>query len=344
MFADTAVIEVTAGTGGSGCVSFRREKFVPRGGPDGGDGGRGGDVVVRVDPALRTLLDTQRRPHIKAERGRHGEGRNRTGRSGVDVTISVPPGTVVYDNDSGECLADLVDDGATVIAARGGRGGRGNARFVSSTNQAPRTWEPGEEGERRRVRLELKLIADVGLVGQPNAGKSTLLAAVSAARPKIADYPFTTLEPNLGIVAIGDHQSCVMADIPGLIEGASSGKGLGLDFLRHIERTKVLLYVVDIEEEDPQGTLSKLRAELEEYSADLARRPSALLLSKLDLVAVVDREVHLELRDISPDLLPADHASPPTLAGLPALAISAASGEGLDRLMGLITSLLSRLD
>ena len=345
MFADTATLNVQAGTGGSGCVSFRREKFVPRGGPDGGDGGHGGDVILEVDVAMRTLLDYRRRPHVKAERGRHGEGGNRTGRSGTDAVVRVPPGTSVYDDESGERLADLVDPDSSVIVARGGRGGRGNASFTTSVNQAPRTWEPGEEGEQRTLRLELKVIADVGLVGKPNAGKSTLLASVSAARPKIADYPFTTLEPNLGLVALDEYQSCVMADIPGLIEGASEGKGLGLDFLRHIERTRVLLFLVDLEEDDPIAVLALLRRELDDYSPALNTRPAALLLTKLDLMASEDREIHLELRDLPVEVLPVGPGKAwAEVDGLPCLAISSASAEGLDRLRTLILHLLKKAE
>jgi GTP-binding protein len=342
MFVDTARVHITAGTGGSGCASFRREKFVPRGGPDGGDGGGGGDVVVVVDPRMRTLLDYKRHPHVKAGRGQHGRGANKTGRGGSKAQIRVPPGTVIYDDRTGEMMADLVDSGATAVVARGGRGGRGNARFVSSVNQAPREWEPGEAGEERILRFELKLIADVGLVGQPNAGKSTLLSRVSAARPKIADYPFTTLEPNLGIVSLGEYDSCVMADIPGLIEGASGGKGLGFEFLRHIERTRALLYLVDLTLDDPVGEYQVLRDELKSYSAALPARPSALLLTKLDLIPEVDREVHLELRDLPVEVLPGRRDGPlPLIESLPCTALSSQTGEGLDPLQSLIAGLLA---
>jgi GTP-binding protein len=285
MFVDRAEIHVRGGTGGSGAEAFRREKFVPRGGPSGGDGGRGGDVVLEADPQLSTLLDYSYRRHYHAERGQHGEGSNKTGRSGPELVLRVPLGTVAYDADTDELLGDVVEPGQRLVVAAGGRGGRGNARFKTSTHQAPREWEPGDEGVDRRVRLELKLIADVGLVGEPNAGKSTLLAAVSAARPKIADYPFTTLEPGLGVVGLPGFRSFVMAEIPGIIEGAHLGKGLGHRFLRHIERTRVLLLMIPVDADDPQGVFARLRAELAAYSSDLAARPYWVGLSKADLLA-----------------------------------------------------------
>jgi GTP-binding protein len=294
MFVDRAVIEVIAGTGGSGSEAFRRESGVPRGGPAGGDGGRGGDVLLQADGQLTTLLDYSYRRHYKAKRGAHGEGKNKTGRSGEHLVLRVPPGTVAYDADTEELLGELLEEGEEIVIARGGRGGRGNARFVTSTNQAPRRWEPGEEGEERRVRLELKLIADVGLVGEPNAGKSTLLATVTAARPKVADYPFTTLQPNLGVVQLSDFRSFVMADIPGIIEGAHEGKGLGHQFLRHIERTRVLLLVIPIDVEDVQAEYERLRAELEAYSRDLAATPFLVGLSKTDLLGPDDEVPELE--------------------------------------------------
>ena len=284
MFIDRATVRVDAGTGGSGASSFRREKFVPMGGPDGGDGGRGGDVVVRADRNLSTLLDFTYRDHWKAERGEHGSGSNRTGRSGDDVILPVPPGTVVRDAEAGTLLGEVLDDGDTVTVAKGGRGGRGNAKFASATHQAPREWEPGEEGERRTLELELKLIADVGLVGQPNAGKSTLLSVISAARPKIADYPFTTLSPNLGVVPLPGHRTFVVADIPGIIEGAHEGKGLGIQFLRHIERTRVLAILVPIDAMDWQAEYDQLRREVREYSAELAEKPHCVVFTKLDLL------------------------------------------------------------
>jgi GTP-binding protein len=285
MFVDYAVIHVYGGTGGSGAEAFRREKGVPRGGPSGGDGGRGGDVILRADRHLTTLLDYRYQQHYRAERGQHGQGNNRTGRDGASLILRVPPGTVVRDADTGEFLGELLEDGQELVVARGGRGGRGNAAFATPTRRAPRIWEPGEEGEQRRIVLELKLIADVGLVGKPNAGKSTLLAAISAARPKIADYPFTTLTPNLGVVELPGSRTYVVADIPGIIEGAHDGKGLGLRFLRHIERTRTLAYLVPVDAEDPQGEYEVLRRELEAYSPELAARPHCVVLTKADLLA-----------------------------------------------------------
>lgn len=284
MFVDRVLVKVEAGTGGSGQVSFRREKYVPLGGPDGGDGGRGGDVLVRADRNLTTLLDYTYRDAWKAERGQHGEGSNRTGRSGADIILPVPRGTVVRDADTRELLGEVLEDGDTFVVARGGRGGKGNAFFVTATHQSPREWQPGEEGELRTLEMELKLIADVGLVGKPNAGKSTLLSVISAARPKIADYPFTTLSPNLGVVPLSDHRSFVVADIPGIIEGAHQGKGLGLQFLRHIERTRLLAFLVPIDADDWQAELDQLRAEVAAYSAELAAKPYCVVFSKLDLL------------------------------------------------------------
>jgi GTPase len=288
MFIDRAVIEIEAGTGGSGAEAFRRESGVPRGGPAGGDGGRGGDIVLEADPQLTTLLDYSYRRHYRAERGQHGEGSNRTGRSGEDLVLRVPPGTIVRDADSGELLGELLATGDRLVAAKGGRGGRGNARFATATQQAPRRWEPGGEGEARRIELELKLLADVGLVGEPNAGKSTLLSAISAARPKVADYPFTTLTPNLGVVELPDFRSFVVADIPGIIEGAHEGKGLGHQFLKHVERTRTLALLVPVDAPDPQAEYDLLRNELARYSPELARVPHCLVLSKADLVGPDD--------------------------------------------------------
>lgn len=285
MFVDHAVIEVEGGTGGSGAEAFRREKFVPRGGPSGGDGGRGGNVVLQADEQLATLLDYSYQTSYRAERGQHGQGKNRTGRDGADLVLRVPLGTVVELADTGARLGELTEPGQQLVVARGGRGGRGNAAFATPTHRAPREWEPGEPGELRRIALELKLIADVGLVGLPNAGKSTLLAAISAARPKIADYPFTTLMPGLGVVQLPGHRSFVVADIPGIIEGAHEGRGLGLRFLRHLERTRVLAFLVAVDAAEPQADYELLRAEVAAYSAELASRPHCVVLSKMDLLA-----------------------------------------------------------
>ncbi|MGD8699027.1 MAG: GTPase ObgE [Gemmatimonadales bacterium] len=284
MLIDLAVIDVRSGDGGSGCVSFRREKYVPRGGPDGGDGGRGGDVVLVADSQLTTLLDYHYKRQYRAERGRHGQGKNRTGASGGDIELRVPPGTVVRDAETQEWLGELLKPGARCVVAKGGRGGRGNASYATATHQAPREHEPGHPGVERRIELELKLIADVGLVGQPNAGKSTLLAAMSAARPKIAAYPFTTLEPHLGVVQLSQGRSMVMADIPGIIEGAHEGKGLGLKFLRHIERTRTLAYLVPVDAPDAQAEYELLRRELAEHSEELADKPHCIVFSKSDLL------------------------------------------------------------
>ena len=295
-FIDLARIHVAAGCGGVGCVSFRREKFVPKGGPDGGNGGRGGSVIIRANRHLTTLLDFQYRRSYRAPRGEHGLGARKTGRSGEDVTLEVPAGTLIRDASSGEVIADLLDDGATVVAASGGRGGRGNAEFATSTDQAPRTYEQGEEGEERDLELELKLLADVGLVGLPNAGKSTLISVISAARPKIADYPFTTLVPNLGIVRIDEGASFVVADIPGLLEGAHRGKGLGLQFLRHIERSKALALLVDSTGEDPAADYAVLLNELKQYRKELLRKPRIAVLTKTDLLDVAARKALAKLR------------------------------------------------
>jgi GTP-binding protein len=284
MFIDRVIVRVKAGTGGSGASSFRREKFVPMGGPDGGEGGRGGDVIVRADPNLATLLDYTYRDAWEAERGEHGEGSNRTGRSGRDVILPVPAGTIIRDHHTSAFVGEVLAEGEEVTVARGGRGGRGNSSFASATHQAPREWEPGREGQERTLELELKLIADVGLVGKPNAGKSTLLSVVSKARPKIADYPFTTLSPNLGVVQMSDHRTFVVADIPGIIEGASEGKGLGLQFLRHIERTRVLAFLIPIDAMDWQEEYDQLRREVESYSPALAEKPHCVVFTKLDLL------------------------------------------------------------
>jgi GTP-binding protein len=285
VFVDLAEIQVAAGTGGSGAEAFRREMAVPFGGPSGGDGGRGGHVILRADANLATLLDFRYQQHYRAERGQHGQGKNRTGRDGYDLELRVPIGTVVKDAETGELMGEMIEPDQTLIVAKGGRGGRGNAAFATSTHQAPRRWEPGAEGEERRIVLELKLIADVGLVGQPNAGKSTFLAAVSAATPKIAEYPFTTLTPNLGVVQLSSSRTFVIADIPGIIEGAHEGKGLGLRFLRHIERTRTLAFLIAVDTEDAQSEYTLLRNELLSYSAELAEKPHCVILTKTDLLA-----------------------------------------------------------
>ncbi len=291
MFVDEAKIRVKAGNGGNGCVAFRREKFVPRGGPSGGDGGHGGDVVMESSERHNTLVHFRFNPEYKAERGRHGEGKSCTGREGADVVLKVPVGTIVYDDLTGELVHDFSGPDERIVIARGGRGGRGNARFATSTHQAPREHEEGFPGEERTLRLELKLLADVGLVGFPNAGKSTLISRISAARPKIADYPFTTLQPNLGVVVVGespDEFSFVVADIPGLIEGASDGAGLGTQFLRHIERTRLLAHLVDVSDAsgrpDPVVDYEVIAKELANFGGGLESKPAIVVASKIDAV------------------------------------------------------------
>src|SRR4051794_25706556 len=284
MFIDRVIVRVIAGNGGSGIVSFRREKFTPLGGPDGGDGGKGGDVIIRADSNLSTLLDYTYRDAWQAESGAHGSGSNKTGRSGDDVVLPVPPGTVVRNHDTGNVLADVLADGDSFVVARGGRGGKGNTWFATSVHRSPREWQPGEDGEAITLELELKLIADVGLVGQPNAGKSTLLSVISAATPKIGDYPFTTLAPNLGVVQMSDSRTFVVADIPGIIEGAHEGKGLGLQFLRHIERTRLLAFLIPIDSLDWQAEYDQLRNEIAQYSGELATKPHCVVFTKMDLL------------------------------------------------------------
>ena len=284
MFIDRAVVHVVGGAGGAGACSFRREKFAPKGGPDGGDGGVGGSVFVRAEPNLATLLDYRYHTQWKAERGVHGKGKKMTGRSGADLYLPVPPGTEIRNADTGEVLGELLEPGELLLVAKGGRGGRGNARFATPTHQSPREWEPGTYGEEWNLELVLKLIADVGLLGEPNAGKSTLLSVVSAARPKIADYPFTTLEPNLGVVALSDQRSFVMADIPGIIEGAHAGKGLGLKFLQHVERTRLVAILVPADSPDPQATYELLRREAASYSEALGAKPHVVVVTKIDLL------------------------------------------------------------
>ncbi len=285
-FVDYVKIDVKAGDGGRGCVSFRREKYVPRGGPNGGDGGRGGHVIIRAVEQLNTLLDLRYRRHYRAKRGQHGMGKDMHGRDGDDLIIPVPPGTTIKDEGTGEILADLDTAGKEVVAAKAGRGGLGNAHFTTPTRQAPRFAQPGEKGEEKTLVIELKLLADVGLIGLPNAGKSTFISVISAARPKIADYPFTTLEPNLGVVKLENFRSFVVADIPGLIEGAHAGAGLGFQFLRHVERTSVLLHLVDVSAMspgDPVDSLEKIHRELELYRKKLLEKPQMVVATKLDI-------------------------------------------------------------
>src|ERR671918_133861 len=285
MFIDRAKIHVEGGNGGNGVTAFRREKFVPRGGPSGGDGGRGGDVWLVGDASLNTPLHLRYNPEHTADRGRHGEGSNRSGREGDDVTVRVPVGTQVVDTETGELLVDIAEDGQRWLAAKGGRGGFGNAHFSSSTNRAPRYHQEGSPGEEREFQLELKLLADVGLIGFPNAGKSTLISTISAAKPKIADYPFTTLEPHLGVVDLGEYRTFVVADIPGLIEGAHGGAGLGDRFLRHVERTRLLLHLVDVSslpQQEPVVAYETVNRELASYNEDLAARPQFVVATKID--------------------------------------------------------------
>jgi GTP-binding protein len=329
MFVDQVTIRVEAGKGGDGCMSFRREKYVPRGGPDGGDGGNGGSIIVRAVVGVDNLAPIAHRKHWKAKSGINGQGSNRHGRNADDVFIDVPPGTVVRDADGDYVLKDLVADGDTVIAARGGRGGKGNMRFKSATNQAPRQFTGGGKPEVRQLALELKVIADVGLIGMPNAGKSTLLARLSRARPQIADYPFTTKTPNLGRIQVTLDRHCILADIPGLIEGAHDGVGLGHEFLRHIERTRVLVHLVEpqpIDESDPIHNYQVINEELAEYSEDLKTRPQIIAVSKAELPGSAD--VRQRLADV---------------LGRPTLAISAVTGQGLDILQQTILSTLDQI-
>jgi GTPase len=321
MFVDEAKIHVQSGRGGRGCVSFRREKFVPRGGPDGGDGGKGGDVYLRATDRLNTLQEFRHRRHFKSGSGQHGKGSNQTGRSAEDLWVEVPLGTVVKDQETGEVIGDLDQKGATILVARGGRGGRGNAHFVTSSSQAPEFAQEGEAGEERRLDLELKLLADAGLIGLPNAGKSTLLSRISAARPKIASYPFTTLTPLLGVVQLDENSSMVVADIPGLIEGASEGHGLGLQFLRHIERTRILLHLIDVSDEqteDPVKRFRTIQKELTEYSRDLKDKTQIIVATKLD---VANEKYLKKLKDFAGK----QHEK--------FAAISAVTGQGIDDLL-----------
>jgi GTP-binding protein len=327
MFVDEVDINVTAGDGGNGCLSFRREKYVPRGGPDGGDGGHGGSVYVTAIATKNTLIDFRYHPDFKARRGQHGQGSNRTGQTSDDLHIPVPVGTLVFESDGGQrrLIADLAEEGQRVLVARGGRGGRGNAQFVSSTNRAPRRTEPGEKGEEKQLHLELKLLADVGLIGFPNAGKSTLISRISAARPKIANYPFTTLAPNLGVVSLSGDRSFVVADVPGLIKGAHEGHGLGHQFLRQIERTKVLVQLVDVSSasgRDPVEDFDTIRDELRRFDERVAAKPEIVVATKID---ALDEPARLDsLRR---------HVKKKRL---PFVKISAVAGDGLDELLDMV--------
>jgi GTP-binding protein len=325
VFIDEVSVMLESGDGGDGCVSFRREKYVPKGGPDGGDGGDGGSVIFRADVRLSTLLDYRYRSHIKADRGQHGRGKDMTGARGENAMVRVPPGTLVRDG-AGEVVVDLVADGQEFLYLSGGRGGRGNARFATSTQQAPRRADPGRSGERATVKMELKLLADIGLVGFPNAGKSTLLSRLSSAHPKIADYPFTTLQPNLGLIGWGEYESFVMADLPGLVEGAHTGKGLGHQFLRHIERTRSLLFAIDCTSETPHEDLETLRNELGQFNQSLLDKPYAIAFTKADLLGP-DAEFDDPFADMS---------------GRRFL-ISAVAGKGLDDMVRVIGNSLKLL-
>ena len=325
-FVDEVRIHVKAGDGGNGCVSFRRERFIPRGGPNGGDGGKGGDVILEASAQLSTLLDLSYPQQFRAPKGSHGKGKDQTGRNGEDLVISVPTGTLVRDDETGEVLQDLLIEGQRYVAAQGGRGGRGNARFATSTHRAPRTAEKGEEGQNRRIRLELKLLADVGLIGYPNVGKSTLLSKISSARPKIAGYPFTTLSPNLGVVARADHEPFVVADIPGLIEGASRGVGLGLRFLRHIERTHLLVHLLNVMEKQPPNPIEDFHAlnrELEAYQPALALKKQMVAVNKIDIPGARAKASHF--------------VEPFRKLGYKLYLISANTGEGLEDLLEAIS-------
>ncbi len=332
MFLDEAKIQVKAGDGGNGCMAFRREKFVPRGGPSGGDGGRGGHIYLESNLRHNTLIQFRYKRIFKAERGRHGEGSNRHGRNGEDLIIEVPAGTVVYDAATGEVLHDFTMSNQKVLICQGGRGGRGNARFATSVNRAPRRVDTGSPGEERFLRLELKLLADVGLIGMPNVGKSTLISRISSARPKIGDYPFTTLEPNLGVVEYNHYRSFVVADIPGLIEGAHHGQGLGMQFLRHVERTKVLLHLVDLSENhagDPRKDFETVTQELREFNPAILEKPVLLVGSKLDALDDAKRRRKLERLAKS--------------EGLELILISSTTGTGIEALKHKVAGMLEEI-
>jgi GTP-binding protein len=323
MLVDRAVIFVSAGNGGDGIVSFRREKFIPKGGPNGGNGGKGGDVYIRATPGVDTLLDMTGRHHWSAQSGEPGRGKSQTGADGDDLVIQLPPGTLIYNDDTGQLIEDLDTPGKTILIAKGGAGGMGNEHFKNATNQTPRVATPGEKGQHLTLRLELKLIADVGFVGKPNAGKSTLLSRLSKARPKIADYPFTTLEPQLGIAELSNHRRLVLADIPGLIEGAAEGAGLGHEFLRHVERTRIIVHVIEIEptdDSDPIDNYHVIRRELERYSTALAEKPEIIALNKIDLLGD-EEDSRTAVEMIQSELK------------LPVIAISGVSGAGCGELL-----------
>ncbi|MBL7179110.1 MAG: GTPase ObgE [Desulfobacterales bacterium] len=328
-FIDEAIITVHSGNGGRGCVSFRREKFIPRGGPDGGDGGKGGDIVLVATNRKRTLYQFQFQTQFKAKNGSHGQGNQKTGKSGQDLVIEIPPGTVVIDADSGQILKDFVQPGERFVLAKGGRGGQGNTRFKSSTHRTPRFAQPGEPGETRKLRLELKLLADVGIVGLPNAGKSTLITAISSAHPKIGDYPFTTLTPSLGVVKTDWGEPFVVADIPGLIEGAHKGAGLGIRFLRHIERTRILIHLIDaatIARDNPLLDYQTINNEMAMYNRQLAQKAQIVVLNKLDLPGA--REAAETFQTAAENINP--------------ILISALTGQGVDHLISKIIQLLDR--
>mgnify|MGYP000147341959 FL=1 len=322
MFVDYAKIKIIAGKGGNGCVSFRREKYIPKGGPDGGNGGRGGSIIFKVDPQLHTLQDVKYHKQYHAENGRDGSGARKTGRDRKDIIILVPPGTIFKFKGEKQTIADLVETGEEFISANGGQGGRGNSEFATSTHQTPTKAEPGRRGEEFTYEIELKVLADVGLVGLPNAGKSTLLSKLSSAHPKIADYPFTTLHPHLGIVKYSNYQSFVMADIPGLIEGASKGKGLGIQFLKHIERTSILALLIECTDENPASTLETLLKEMAAFSSEMMNKPRLVVMSKQDIF----QNDHEEL--------------PTELSGEKVLSISSITGEGLDILMAELAEMM----
>jgi GTPase len=318
MFIDQATIRVKAGNGGNGCVSFRHEKYIPKGGPDGGNGGKGGDVIIRADKQLTTLMDFRYKRNYRAEDGDNGKGANKTGKNASDIILRVPCGTIIKNAETDKIIVDFIDDGEEIMIAAGGKGGKGNAEFATSTNQAPRFAEKGKPGEEINIQLELKLLADVGLVGFPNAGKSTLISRISAAKPKIADYPFTTLIPNLGIVRYSEYKSFVVADMPGLIEGAHAGKGLGIQFLRHIERTRVLVFLIECTSENPKVSYKTLVSELKSFNETMLKKPQIIAITKMDLA---DDALRKTIKKIS------------FRKSIPIVPISAVTGKGLRELL-----------